>query len=389
MRAVIYIRVSTEEQAEEGYSLAAQERACRAYAEAQGWAVEGVYADEGLSGTLEPQARARLAAALAAIREKRAQVFLVHKLDRLARSIRIANELIEEFQKRGVSFIAVADRIDLSTPFGWAAFQMQNVWNELYIKNLKFETAKGHREKARAGYWVGPLPLGYQKDDAGRLVASPDAPVILLIFELYASGRYSYTDIADELNRRGHRALDWQTKQRNLFGRESVRTILRNRAYIGMVSAGGQEFPGKHEPLITMELWQAAERLRGERSREGRKVSVKGPKVGGLLTEVTYCAKCGDRMWFHHSGNEGSRGMYYVCGGRSRRTCDAKFCRGNLVEGQVLDCRAEHASAAGVAGCGAPARGAGPPASSRADDEPHGYRGEAPPAEASVPRGRP
>jgi len=91
---------------------------------------------------------------------------VVHKLDRLARSVRIANDLIEEFQRRNIAFVAVADRIDLSTPFGWAAFQMQNVWNELYIKNLSFETSKGHTEKARRGLWVGPVPYG---DHAGTL----------------------------------------------------------------------------------------------------------------------------------------------------------------------------------------------------------------------------
>src|SRR3954452_15300173 len=99
--AVISLRVSTDEQAEEGYSLPAQERACRAYCELQGWPIIAVVVDEGLSGTLPPSARPGLAAALDLIRSGQARALIVHKLDRLARSIRIANELIEEFERRG------------------------------------------------------------------------------------------------------------------------------------------------------------------------------------------------------------------------------------------------------------------------------------------------
>jgi site-specific DNA recombinase len=125
MNAAIYVRMSLDEESQSDYSLGAQERACRAAAEAQGWSVVAVYADEGVSGTRYD--RPSLQRMLADVRSGRARAVLVHKLDRLARSVRIANDLIDEFQRHGVAFVAVADRIDLTTPFGWAAFQMQNV----------------------------------------------------------------------------------------------------------------------------------------------------------------------------------------------------------------------------------------------------------------------
>jgi len=341
--AVISLRVSTDEQAEEGYSIAAQERACRQHCEMLSWPVVAVLADEGLSGTLEPAERPGLAAALELLRTGQAKALVVHKLDRLARSVRIANELIEEFQRRGIAFVAVADRIDLSTPFGWAAFQMQNVWNELYIKNLSFETAKGHREKAKQGGWVGPVPIGYQRNGK-TLAPSDDAVVITQIFEWYASGVESYTSIADKLNAAGYRTLDWKTGQRGLFGRESVRTILRNRSYLGYVSSGGMEFTGLHPALISEDLWNRTVTIRDSRERAG--VYNVTPLHGEMLSGMVYCAECGSKMHRFQTGRNSSRVARYSCSGRRaagerHRDCNAPMANQALVERAVIDLLSE------------------------------------------------
>lgn len=339
LSAVISLRVSTDEQAEEGYSLAAQERACRAFCEAQGWPIAAVVVDEGVSGTLPPSDRPGLSTALDMLRRGSARALVVHKLDRLARSVRITNDLIDEFQRRGIAFVAVADRIDLSTPFGWAAFQMQNVWNELYIKNLSFETKKGHREKATKGLWVGPVPYGYHRDGK-TLTPSADAPVVALIFEWYATGLESYMSIADRLNAEGYRTCNWQTGERNLFGRESVRTILQNRAYLGYVSSGGAEYQGAHPPLVAADLWERCAAIREERTRDG--VFTVQPAGGELLTRMVYCADCGSRMYRNHSGRNSSRTVRYRCSGpraageRRHRDCTAPMALAESIEQRVL-----------------------------------------------------
>jgi site-specific DNA recombinase len=330
--AAIYARVSTEEQVE-GYSLAAQDRACRAYADAQNWLVVDVYRDEGWSGRRED--RPALQRLLADVKAGRVQAIIVHKLDRLARNLRLLFDMIEDFDRRGVVFISVSEQMDFSTPIGRVMLANLGAFAEFYSRNLATETAKGLTEKAESGLWVGPVPLGYRKDDQRRLVPSADVSVVRLIFDLYKTGRYSYTDLADELNARGHRALDWRTGERHLFGRESVRTILKNRAYLGLVSCGGREYKGQHEPLITEELWEATRALRETRTEKNGRVSVRGPKNGGMLTEIVYCYRCGARMWYHYSGD--GRRKYYVCGGRSRRTCDAPFGRADTVEETALE----------------------------------------------------
>lgn len=346
--AVISLRVSTDEQAIEGYSLAAQERACRAYCEMQGWTVVGVFVDEGISGTLPPAARPGLAAALGLLRSGQAQALVVHKLDRLARSVRIANDLVDEFQRRGIAFVAVADHLDLSTPFGWAAFQMQNVWNELYIKNLSFETKKGHREKAAKGLWVGPVPYGYRR--AGKSLAPSDATAptatgdvaaaVALLFERYATGLHSDDSLAELMNTEGWRTLNWQTGQWGLFGRESVRAILINRAYLGYVSAGGIEFPGQHPPLVELATFQRVQAIRAERAGQHGPFKAR-PADGEMLTGRVWCAACGSRMHRNWSGRATSRTARYRCSGpraagERHRVCDEPTALSETIEQAVL-----------------------------------------------------
>ena len=334
MRIAIYIRVSTEEQAEDGYSLAAQERACRAFAESRGWQVFGIYADEGISGRNDK--RPALQRLLADMRIGRVKTIIVHKLDRLARNLHLTLEIIEELKEHNAAFVSVTEQLDLTTPIGWAMFQVQGVFAEMYSQNLSNETAKGLREKATQGGWVGPVPYGYTRSGT-TLVPSDDAPVVRNMYMWYANGGESFTSIADRLNADGFRTLNWKTGLRGLFGRESTRTILRNPAYKGIVRCDGKEYPGNHEALVNAELWDRAQRVRETRTAKNGYYSVKLPRIGGMLTEIAYCSACGDRLWYHQTGRPTSRSHYYVCSGRSRRTCDATFSRAEVAEAQTLD----------------------------------------------------
>jgi site-specific DNA recombinase len=331
MRAAIYIRVSTEEQAIDGYSLAAQERLCRAYATSHGWEVMEIYADEGISGrSANRPALQRLRAEVAS---GRIEAVIVHKLDRLARNLRLTIEIIEELGKSKVSFVSVAEQLDLTTPMGWAMFQVQGVFAEFYSRNLSVETAKGKREKAQQGGWVGPIPIGYRKDEQGELVPSDDAVIVQTIFERYATRQHSYTSIADELNAQGYQTNDWQTGKRGHFGRESIRTILGNYAYLGYVSAGGTRYKGRHAALVSTELFQLVQDLRAERSHEhGTPVRTSDAWLLGLV----FCTECGGKYW-HQFGNRNTSGRYYRCSGVSRRECHSRMVRAEVIEGQVIE----------------------------------------------------
>ncbi len=328
-----YFRVSHEEQLE-GYSLDAQERLYERWLEQTGHVDAGRYRDEGRSAFRDPLKRPGFQRLLADVRGGRIRIVWVAFSSRFFRDSSQSDELLDEFDRLGVQYVVGNMVIDRSTAFGWGAYTINAVFDEYYSRFVSEQTRKSLKEKAEAGRWVGPVPLGYCKDADGELVPSEDAPAIQLAFELYASGAYSYTTIADELNRRGYRTLGWRTGQRGRFGRESVRTILGNRAYIGEVSCSGQTYPGRHQPLVSVELFEAVQRIRVRRTTEVTSPRSLAPS-DGVLIGIVYCESCGRRLW-HHFGNRDGRGRYYRCSGIPARLCQAPMVRASVLEDQLL-----------------------------------------------------
>jgi site-specific DNA recombinase len=221
--------------------------------------------------------------------------------------------------------------MDFSTPVGRMVLTNLGGFAEFYSRNLSTETAKGKREKAQQGGWVGPIPIGYEKGADGALIPSADAPVVRRIFELYVTRQHSYTSIADDLNDAGWQTHETRTGRRGRFGRESIRTILGNPAYIGMVSSGGVRYPGKHPPLVSETLFITAQAIRGERTTShGSPIR----QVNAWLTGVVWCSVCGAKLW-HQFGNTRTQARYYRCSGVSRRTCNAPRARAVNIEGEM------------------------------------------------------
>lgn len=262
----LYIRVSTTEQADEGYSVSAQERMARLYA-AMHYpdSMIKVYADEGYSGrSAERPAFTRLNNDL-----KPGDVVIVHKLDRFARNVHLLLSSVEDYNKRNIRFVSITEQIDFSTPIGKVMLALLAAFAQYYTDNLSEETAKGLKEKAQKGLWTGPVPIGYRKKTGskGELELTDDATTVREIFRLYVEEGFSYREIAHNLNHRGLTAYHWRTKARAPWCRESVRVVICNSAYMGKVSSGGIEFDGSHPPIISPELFQLAAAQRAHNAR--------------------------------------------------------------------------------------------------------------------------
>lgn len=326
--AYIYLRVSTEEQATEGFSLAAQERACRLYCELHGYEVAGLYRDDGYTG--KNDRRPGLQALLAAVRPQ--ALVIVHKLDRFARNTRLLLDTVERFEGQQISLVSVTEQLDFSSPMGKVFVTLLAAFGQYYVDNLATETSKGLREKARGGHWVGSVPFGYRKVDKSTIEPSEDAPAVQLIYELYASGGYNFHQLADEMNARGLQMYDWQSKQHGPFTREAVRVILGNPAYLGKVRCAGEEIIGKHQPLVTPEVWAQVQALRGARTKH---TGPEAPRKVGKYKKRLYCASCSSLLWFRYGGHADTPS--YECSGKRRGKCDVRQVSEAAIERELTE----------------------------------------------------
>ena len=168
-RAAIYARVSTDDQAEHGYSLQSQIADCRQYAAANGLEVAQVYEDGGISGELPMDARPAGLELLEALRRRAAEAVIVYTADRLSRNAGHFLALRDQWQKRGIELHYV-DRGKLAnTPEGRLMQTIESGIAEFEREKIRMRTMGGKRDKVRAGHWLGiHTPYGYRREGKGR-----------------------------------------------------------------------------------------------------------------------------------------------------------------------------------------------------------------------------
>ena len=204
IRVATYTRISTDEE-HQPYSLEAQAERLGAYVKSQdGWELVRHFTDQMSGSKLE---RPGLQKALIEAKAARFDLLLVYRVDRLSRSVRGLAQVLEELDKSAVLFRSATEPFDTGTPAGRMMVQMLGVFAEFERATLIDRVIAGMERKAARGGWLGgPVPFGYRLSDGNGLEIKPeDAPVIRLIFELYAKKRMGARAVATWLNDRGHR----------------------------------------------------------------------------------------------------------------------------------------------------------------------------------------
>jgi site-specific DNA recombinase len=198
-KAVAYVRVSTADQAREGWSLAVQRKRVRAYCEARGWRLSRVYADEGISSAARRPAFEEMVDDVLA---DGVNAIVAMKLDRLGRSAAGLLSLYERLERKGVRIVTIEDGIDTSTANGRLMRTILAALAEWERDVIRDRTRTGVRAAMEDGRRVGQPPYGYTVRD-GRLVKHPDEQKILgRIRSRHAAGA-SLVTIAQELNDAG------------------------------------------------------------------------------------------------------------------------------------------------------------------------------------------
>jgi site-specific DNA recombinase len=354
-RVAIYARVSTTEQAEEGYSIDEQVRVLREMCEREGYVIFQEYVDRGISGK-NITGRPALQQLLNDAQQKEFDIVLVWKMNRFSRKSLDLLGIVEMLQMKNIGFRSYTEQYETESPSGRLQFQMMAAIAEFERANIAENVKMGMLARAKEGSWNGGQVLSYdvvstpsdnKKRKVSKLVENKmEAQTVRKIFQLYTEG-HGYKSITGRLNREGHR-----TKRNKDFSINSVKTILLNPIYVGMIRYNVRRDwnekrrnninphpvleKGQHEAIITDEVWEKAKAIMTTRGGKPNRVhSGEFP-----LTGIMRCPSCGTGMVIGRTTNRRKDGTkrvleYYVCGAWKNK--GSTVCRSNGVRTDYAD----------------------------------------------------
>lgn len=292
LKVGIYVRVSTLEQATEGYSIQEQTDKLKKYCDVKEWSVGDVYTDPGFSGS--SLKRPGMQKLINDVEQQRIDAVLVYKLDRLSRSQKDTLYLIEDvFLKYNVHFVSLNENFDTSTPFGRASIGMMSVFAQLEREQITERMQMGKVGRAKAGYFHGGgvIPHGYDYKDGQLIPSEKEAKIINYIYDQYLDG-WGAQSIAKSLNDKhisSKRATKWSHK--------IVTEILANNLYIGKITWKNETYDGAHEPIIDDNKYFRVQELMAKRKASAAKTNQRPFRAKYMLAGITYCGVCGARMF--------------------------------------------------------------------------------------------
>ena len=257
VRVAIYTRVSTEDQAKEGFSLGAQRERLEAYCLARGWEVASTYVDDGHSGrNVRRPAYQRMMA-----ERDRWDALLAIKMDRIHRNARNFMEMMDSLRDWGKDFVSATESLDTSTAMGRFVMDIIQRIAQLESEQIGERVYMGMSQKAKTGPGILGFhpPLGYDLQEGRLRPNESEAPIVREIFDR-CKERQTLEEIAEALNGEGHR-----TKRGTSWRPVKVFRILHNPVYAGFLRWDGFTRPADHEALVTLEAFNDVQE--GLRSR--------------------------------------------------------------------------------------------------------------------------
>lgn len=329
MNVVIYARFSSSSQREE--SIEGQVRVCQKYAEENGYTIINTYSDRAISGKTD--SRPALQKMLTDSSKKQSQAVLVYSLDRFGRNLMqsVINEC--KLEKNDVKLLSATEKFE-DNAAGNLQRNILKSFAQYYSEELSEKVIRGMDLNAEKCLSTGGnVALGFRVGEDKRFYIDEEAALIVrYIFESYANGM-TVKEITDNLNAQGCR-----TSKGAEFNKNSLRTLLQNKRYIGIYTYKGKEIPDGMPRIISDELfYKVAEILEKNRKAPARAKA----DVEYLLTLKLFCGHCKEMMTgLSGTGKMGKTYRYYECKGRKNKTCNKKRVRKEYIEDLVVEvCR--------------------------------------------------
>ena len=317
LKVVIYVRVSTTEQATEGYSIGEQIERLKKYCEAMGWEIVDTFVDPGYSGG--DTKRPGLNAMIKTVESEDIDKVVVYKLDRLSRSQKDTLFLIEDvFLKNNTDFVSMNENFDTSTPFGRAMIGILAVFAQLEREQIKERMNMGKEARAKEGKWHGGAtePIGYDYDPVTEFlnVNEYEAMQVLEAFEL-ALGGMPLRTIERLFTEKGY------THKHGTWDAKTVRRVMRSKTYLGYTKHRDEWYKGEHTPIITEEMHEKAVKLLDQRAEQFKLTGIRAGAQTTYLGGMLHCAHCGGKYakQSYRNGRHGGYFLYYACYSRSKK----------------------------------------------------------------------
>lgn len=311
-----YVRVSTQKQGE-GVSLEAQKDAILRFAAGNEIEITAWFEERQ---TAAKSGRPVFATMLKALRRRKADGVVMHKIDRSARNFADWAK-IGELADAGIDVHFATESLDFRSRGGRLSADIQAVIAADYIRNLRDETIKGINGRLKQGLYPFWAPIGYCNNGGGK-PKTPDpekAQQVRRLFELYASGQHSIHSLRKEMERLGLR-----NSRGKPVSKTGIETILNNPFYCGLIriKRTGAVYEGVHEPLISPTLFDRVQEIKANKS--GKKVTRHNHTYRGLFR----CGNCAGAMIAEHQKGH----VYYRC---HEPSCPTRCVREEAIEEEV------------------------------------------------------
>ncbi len=325
MNYLIYGRVSTSRQAERELSIPAQVKACQKYGMDRGWNLlpDGIYEEKGESArTVErPQLQKMLHRAK---NDGKVDIILVHKLDRMCRNVADYAAIKMMLKKHDCKVISVVEQFDES----FSGELVENIMASIAqwtSQNISWEVRKGLKEAVERGRFPGYAPFGYMNDPKTKQLIVDDtrAPYVKLAYELYATGKYSYGSLGEELTKRGIKS-----KYGGHVSKKTIERMLQNTIYYGLVKTKAGASNANFPPLVTKKLFDDVQDMIAQHNHFADRTR----KHLFPLTGFMRCGYCASTITAQYQKSY----VYYNCSHRRDSQCpEKKFHRDEMIEAQV------------------------------------------------------
>lgn len=348
--AGIYVRVSTEKQVQEGYSVEAQKTNLTKFARDNDFKICGIYSDEGISGK-NVKDRPEVKRLINDIEIGLIDVVLIYKFDRLTRNVSDTEDFINLINKYNITIYTLSEgTVDVSTPQGRFVTRLKGAVAQLEREQTAERIKVANAQKVKNGYSLccRTPSYGYNRKSGQKVMSinKNEAQVVKRIFRMYIDN-YSFTDIAKILNNENIQTkmcgsiVKIKDKSTNIvigtkvinsvWQPKMIRLILSNPNYIGKVRYGiGTkqyfESEGQHKAIISQELWDKAQE---KINKIKHKIRTNLPKEDVYYCGTLICGICGQKLTTNRTvgrlRKDGTRNIFngYRCVNREKGRCVA------------------------------------------------------------------